>query len=328
MKTVFMFSGQGSQYFQMGADLMEKSEVFRAEMQRLDAIASPLVGCSLCALLYQSGRFKGEPFERLLHTHSAIYMVEIALARALTAAGVIPDLVLGASLGTFAATVVAGLVSSDDALVALIDQARAIEAHCPPGGMIAVLAAPEAFEESELAGLCEISSHNFATHFVLSAPACHLPLIEEKLSRREIMFQRLPVAFAFHSRWIEEGSEQIQQATRSLASTGATLPLACCATGGLIEEIGAQHFWQVVRRPMQFKILIEELERSGGHRFVDLGPAGTLAAFLRYLLPPGSASQAAGIMSPYGREYARFEALVTSHAQRPSALHRARDALE
>src|SRR5688572_6962505 len=107
-RTVFMFSGQGSQYFHMGRALYERSDVFRAELDHLDALATPLVGQSVVRALYDERRSKADTFDRLALTSPAIFMVEWALARAVVEAGVRPDVVLGVSNGSFAAAVMAG----------------------------------------------------------------------------------------------------------------------------------------------------------------------------------------------------------------------------
>src|ERR1700733_6256349 len=79
--TVFMFSGQGSQYFQMGRVLFEKNDTFRHWMVQLDDVARKLLGRSVIDALYSSFHGKGDPFDRTLLTHPAIFMVEYTLVR-------------------------------------------------------------------------------------------------------------------------------------------------------------------------------------------------------------------------------------------------------
>ena len=99
-ETVFMFSGQGSQYFQMGRELFEKNETFRDWMIRLDDIPRHVSGKSVIEVLYSDVYGKGDRFDRTLLTHPAIFMVEYSLAETLVEAGVRPDMVLGVSLGS------------------------------------------------------------------------------------------------------------------------------------------------------------------------------------------------------------------------------------
>ena len=160
VKTVFMFSGQGSQYFQMGRELFKTNDIFHDWMIRLDTIAKGLTGDSVIGTLYSDASRKGDSFDRTLLTHPAIFMVEYALAQALIHAGVLPDMVLGASMGSFAAATVAGFIEVEDALASVVHQAIAIE-ECERGGMIAVLADPALFAEDFLSHRSELAAVNF-----------------------------------------------------------------------------------------------------------------------------------------------------------------------
>src|SRR5690349_11489627 len=86
-KTVFMFSGQGSQYFQMGKELFNKNDTFRTWMVRLDEIARRLAGRSVIETLYSEAHRKADRFDCTLLTHPAIFMVEYSLAQTLMQAG-------------------------------------------------------------------------------------------------------------------------------------------------------------------------------------------------------------------------------------------------
>src|SRR5687767_11016929 len=128
---VFMFSGQGSQYFQMGRPLFDGNACFRHWMQKMDRIALAHASRSVVEALYDPRNGKSRPFDSLVLSHPAIFMVEYALARTLIESSIQPDLVLGASLGTFAAAAVAGAMSMEDALRAVLDQSAIIESCCP-----------------------------------------------------------------------------------------------------------------------------------------------------------------------------------------------------
>src|SRR5882672_995445 len=133
-----MFSGQGSQYLQMGRALFDDNRIFRDWMMRLDDFVRQSSGKSVIETLYSKRHKAGAMFDRTLLTHPAIFMVEYSLAQTLIRAGIVADMTLGASLGSFAAAAVAGFVKVEDALTAVIRQASVLEACCEPGGMIAV----------------------------------------------------------------------------------------------------------------------------------------------------------------------------------------------
>ena len=84
-RVVWLFSGQGAQYFQMGRELFAQEPVFRAAIERLDAVVRPLLGESVADEIYRERADRFLPFRCIRHTHPAIVMVECALAELLLA---------------------------------------------------------------------------------------------------------------------------------------------------------------------------------------------------------------------------------------------------
>jgi acyl transferase domain-containing protein len=307
-KTVFMFSGQGSQYYQMAQQLYAENSVFRGWMTRLDNLAYDIAGRRVVADIY--ARPKGETFDRLASTHPAIFMVEYALAQCLIVEGIEPDVVLGASLGSFAAAAIGGYVRVEHAIDAVLKQADVFERCCEPGGMIAIMGDPALYGEPFLAGRSDLAAVNFGGHFAVSARRRELEPIEAALRERDITHQRLPLGIAFHSRWIDSAYAPFSALMRTLPTTRGCVPLACCEGAALLAGLGDDYFWRVARNPIRFMDTLAMLERSGPHRYIDVGPAGTLATFAKYALPAGSASTVHPILTPYGQDTKHLDALL------------------
>ena len=278
----------------------------------MDSLVRELSGHSVIETLYHEGRTKSEIFDRTLLSHPAIFMVEYALAQTLINAGVIPDLTLGASLGSFVAAAVSGCITAEDALTAAIRQASMLESVCPRGGMLAILAEPTLHNEGPLGSNSEIASYNFATHFVIAAKSHSLDEIETFLRKRNVTFQRLPVSFAFHSRWIDDACAPFERFLDSLATTTASIPLVCCAGVKELNELRSNYLWQVARVPVRFQQTIALLESRGSYRYIDVGPAGTLATFLKYELPRASTSTVHPTLTPFGHDLKNIAAVAAS----------------
>ena len=311
-ETVFMFSGQGSQYFQMGRELFQQNQTFRDWMVRLDDIPRRFSGRSVIEVLYSDLYGKGDAFDRTLLTHPAIFMVEYSLAETLIDAGVRPDMVLGVSLGSFAAATVAGFIGVEDALTSVVRQAITFEEYCEPGGMTAVLADPALFAEQFFQGRCELAAVNFSSHFVVSARCAELAGIEAALDQQDVGYQRLPVSFPFHSQWIDKAKAPFESFMRSIPRRQGRLPLACCDQTAVLSDLSDDYFWNVARHPVRFLETTARLEQQGARRYIDVGPAGTLATFLKYGMSATTKSTVHAILTPFGFDQKNLAALLAS----------------
>lgn len=312
--TIFMFAGLGSQHFQMGRDLFQKNPIFRYHMQSLDEVAAGCSGGSVVDVLYDGSRSRTEPFDDTSLSCAATFMVEYSLARTLMASGIEPDLLLGASLGTYAALAVAGAVSAEDLLVSLFGLSGVLDTSCPQGCMIAVLASPDLWkEEPALRTLSETAGIHFASHFVISTLQPHRAAIESALNARNVVFHPLPVSRPFHSRWIDAAEARGAGLLKALRMQPPRTGLVCCcgssaAPGGAAGNL----LWEAIRRPIRFQATITNLEQAGFYRYVDVGPMGTLSTFLKYGLPASSASQAYSIMTMSGEDSRNLDGVLAS----------------
>lgn len=308
---VFMFSGQGSQYYQMGRELYEKQSCFRAWLLKGERWVQETAGFSILAQLYDPAQSKGDAFNRTLLTHPAIFLVEYSLAQTLREAGIEPDYVLGASMGSFAALAVAGVLTFEQTLQAVIEQAQAVEACCRPGGMLAVLANPALFDQmpwlyqqSTLAGV------NFDKHFVISAGVRALSDIEQTLKQLAITQAMLPVSYAFHSPLIDPARTAYDDFLEALIYSVPRLPIMCCTYATELRAMPEGYLWTIIRQPIQFRQTIAAMEAKHAWTYVDVGPAGTLATFVKYNLSAQSASSIFSIMTLFGQDLSNMDKLL------------------
>jgi len=203
-KMIWMFAGQGAQYYQMGRELYEGEPVFRQFVERADDQVQQLINESLVDVIYRQRTNRFEPFRRILHTHPAILIFECAIAEVLLRRGLCPDYLLGYSLGEYACLVISGAISFEAALATLIKQAELVEYCAPPGEMLAILDSPILVDRyPEVFRGCVIAAYNFPKNFVISAPAGALVQLREFLKARGINSIELPVDYPFHSPQID-----------------------------------------------------------------------------------------------------------------------------
>ncbi|SMF00241.1 bacillaene synthase trans-acting acyltransferase [Tistlia consotensis] len=307
---VLLFSGQGSQTFHMGRELVRSVPAVADRFHALDAVARGLLGFSIAEIVFDPARKRFEPFDRLLHSNPALFMLQFALADALIAEGVRPAAVMGASLGEIVALTVAGAFEPAEALELVIALAEVSERQGAAGGLIAVLAPPAIVDERpELFEGIEVAGTSAEAHFVAAGPADRLARLERVLGAEGQACLILPVRFAFHSSYMEPLRPALQAVFAGLEGRPLDLPVVSCVTAGTLERLPEGHLWQVVRDPMRLADAFRGLERRQGSLFVDLGPSGTMSTVAKYNLAEGAGSEATTVMSLFGNEVAAFEAL-------------------
>jgi trans-AT polyketide synthase/acyltransferase/oxidoreductase domain-containing protein len=307
---IFMFSGQGSHYYQMGKDLYDSHPIFRSQMERGDAIMRQLLGRSVLAELYRQPI--SQPFDDLIIAHSALIMVEHALCEMLVSEGIEPDCVWGSSAGEFVAGIAAGIWSLESALAVSVEQASQVVRWCSPGGMLAILASPALYESSRV-----IREHttfvgvNFSRHFVVSGSKANLGIVERFLSESGTVCQRLGVQYAFHSDAIDIARDPVVRFCHMLPEFKE--PQLVCFFSGMTAEyltsVPRSYFWDVVRQPIKFYEGVTRLEQQQTSIFVDCGPAGTSASFIKYSLPAHSQSTYFPLLTAFHQSTANLDIL-------------------
>lgn len=311
-RTAFVFSGLGSQYFQMGAEMFALCPQFRAWMRRMNSVVGELTGRSVIDELYLGERRKSEALDDMLLSCTGLFMVEFALAQTLIDSGVRPDVTVGYSLGSYAAATVSGCIDYHTALQMLCEWTEAIVKCAEPGSMLAIMDTDRARVLDLLGGNVELASNNFPGHFVLALPRHALAAAEGALRSACVTFQRLPVSYAFHSRWIDGARSAFLSASDEAVARVATIPMVCCARSQMLSVLPKGFFWSVARGPVQFQKTIEWLHSRAVYRYIDIGPSGTIAAFLKNLLPSQARPSIDDILTPFGRDIEKLERLVKS----------------
>ncbi len=305
-----MYSGQGSQYFQMGRSLYENNTVFKDSMIKADHLFQEMAGFSIIEQLYNDKTTKSEPFSSAISS-PAIFMVEYALTQALKEKNIVPSLVLGTSIGEFAAAVTAGILSFETSLLSLSKQVEVWEKYYnSTGGMLAILHDPSLYQSAWLKDHCELAAINFPSNFVVSGTNENLLEITKKLQEENIIFQMLPVSQAYHSSLMDPAKEAWLQTVKTMTINEPIIPFFSCEQSSLMTSIPYTHFWEAIRNPILFRESISILEKEQPAIYIDIGSSGTLATFVKYNLSSISSSRYFQIMTPYGDDINSFNQLV------------------
>ncbi|BAV98286.1 ACP S-malonyltransferase [Lysobacter enzymogenes] len=298
-RRVFMYAGQGSQYYGMGRELYQNNPAFAAAMDRCNATYGQALGRDMLAELYDPGNRWREMTDITL-SHPTLYSIGYSLTVALDDCGLRPDCVLGYSLGEYVAATAAGVISSERALRWVIDQATLLKARAAAGGMLSVLAPLQHFEQrAELYRGTVVGSINFERNFVVSGSAEALAATTRGLAAESVATARLPVEYPFHSPQMTALEPAFRELSQGLSFAPPSIGLYSAASGGRLDRADADHYWRVVREPVDFRRAVAGLADEGEHVFVDLSPTGTLSGFIKHGF--GTRLDHLSVMNQFGR---------------------------
>jgi acyl transferase domain-containing protein len=295
----FMFTGFGDQYPGMAHQLYQREPVFRTALDRCAAILRPHLDADLRTVLFgdlrEPGGTAGDSFDfrkMLLHPeqaehelnqplygHAAVFAVEYALVELWNSWGVVPDALIGHSLGEYVAACVAGVFSLADALMLVVARARLI--HDQRGG--AMLAVPLG-EQAVIRFLDEevsLAAVNSPRTCVLSGPVPAIENLARELRKQGIASRRLPTAFAFHSRLMEPVVEPYAELVRGVTLNPPRLKFVSNVTGTWItpEEATDPDYWaRHVCNPVRFTDGIATLLGTPDVILLEVGPGKTLCS--------------------------------------------------
>ena len=302
----FIFPGQGAQHVGMGRDLYESETVFSEEIDRAAAFLAPRLGLDLRRVLYPAAGGEEEAARNLARTavaQPALLAVEVALARLLGSWGVRPQAMLGHSLGEYAAAVLAGVFTFEQALDLVAERGRLIE-QVSGGDAGVMLAVP--LSEAEIApflgGEVHLAALNAPSLVSVAGPAAAVAELTSRLGEEGIVALPLQVAFAGHSPQTEPVMAPFQARIAAAEPRVPEIPFVSSSTGRWIDaaEAADPGYWaRHLRQPVRFSDGVETLRAEPGMVFLEVGPGAGLAPLLRWHLDsPGERPVIAAMRQP------------------------------
>ncbi|TBU55410.1 polyketide synthase [Dichomitus squalens] len=296
---VFVFSGQGTQHFQMGRDLYRTCAPFRASILELDEVYTAATGSSLIDIglftdtVTETKDPLGDPWPIAI-TLPALTMLQLALVDTLAAVGVTPDVVVGHSAGETAVLSASGSASKAMALEVAIARGRAMTSlEKASGTMAAVSCSPEearriiAEVRAELdEGTLTVGCYNTPAAITMSGAESHIDLAVKKANAAGIFARKLRTRIPVHSEMMElcraEFEKLVQEVFSRYPVSAPVVETYSTKTGGRFTgKLDAQYFWDGTLGPVRFSEAIFALsEAHNSATYVEIGPHPVLTSYI------------------------------------------------
>ncbi|MEB2359020.1 SDR family NAD(P)-dependent oxidoreductase [Bacillus pumilus] len=283
---VWMFSGQGAQYVNMGKDLYEKDPEFKQMLQKCFAIILSLSGVEIENVLYPTTEEEFIKAEQLIqqtsYTQIILFSFEYALASKLMGLGIRPHYFIGHSIGEITAACVAGIIHLEDAIRIVLKRGSLMQ-KMPRGEMAGVSLSAEEIEHDLPEGV-ELSAVNSSQLSVVSGPSERLQIYLEQAEKRGASVQTLKTSHAFHTSMMAEASEQFKHVLSEITYQQGEIPILSNVTGNWLtnEQASSPNYWAShIRQPVLFSQGLETLLGLGEVVFIEVGPGHTLTQFVK-----------------------------------------------
>ncbi|GAA2715013.1 SDR family NAD(P)-dependent oxidoreductase [Micromonospora olivasterospora] len=294
-RVAFLFSGQGSQYAGMGAQLYAEEPGFAAVVDECAELLHPELGLDIRDLILGRDPEAAEKLLQTRYTQPALFVVEYALASHWQRSGVRPAAMAGHSIGEYVAATVAGVLDLPDALRVVAARGRLMQS-LPAGSMVAV-----PLDESVVAGLLpegvSIATVNGPGTCVVAGGSEPVAAFAEALkTSHKAKSKALRTSHAFHSPMMDPILDEFTALMATVPLRAPRIPFLSNVSGTWITDAQATDpaYWAAhLRQPVRFGDCVATLLAEGTWALVECGPGRQLANLARMQVAKGSPQQRA-----------------------------------
>ncbi|KAL9100808.1 MAG: hypothetical protein Q9163_003856 [Psora crenata] len=287
-RVAFAYTGQGSHYTAVGKQLYDLSTTFRTDLATFDNIGLRLGYPSFLPLI--KGEVDAKDLSPLV-VQLGSCCIQMALTRWWASLGVKPDIVVGHSLGEYAALNAADVLSVSDTIYLVGERAKLLEEKCTPGShaMLATKTSAALIQGDLVdAPEVEVACINGASETVLGGTTRDIDTLADKLTRQGMKCTKLNTPFAFHSSQVEPILEDFERLADSVQFNDPRIPIISPLQATVLTEAGSispHYLSSNARRPVDFVGGLASAQQLGlineQTAWIELGPHPVCLSFIK-----------------------------------------------
>ncbi len=281
---VFLFPGQGSQYFEMAKGLYEEEPFFRSMLDKGFEQLEGLTGTDFKLIIgFKKNQIPDETLiHKTLYTQPLVFLIEYSLASYLMYLGVQPTYMIGHSLGEYVAATIAGVFSFEKAIEIIVKRAELMN-KVPQGTMVSVGISAEKIR-SLIDKDISIAAINSSDSCVISGQDESISKCIKDLDEKDINYKILKTSHAFHSNMMDDILLEYQEFLKSFKFSEPVLDFISNLTGQPIksEEATSVKYWvKHLRETVNFSKGLEYLNKKENNIFIEIGSGKTLIPYAK-----------------------------------------------
>ncbi|MGW6258997.1 SDR family NAD(P)-dependent oxidoreductase [Streptomyces sp. NPDC055085] len=271
-RTAFVFPGHGVQWAGMGLGLLSHCDAFDAKLAQIDESIRRQAGWSVLEAMRAPQ--EASPLGRTEYLQPVLFAFNAALAATWQEFGVVPDAVVGHSLGEIAAAYTAGALTLEEAVTAVTVRAEAVSSLVGHGGMLAVQQ-PHTEVEKLLAPYADrlfVGAVNSPDATAVSGESTALAALHAQLKERGIPARLLSTPFASHSPFMESIRDRLFHGLSGIRGNRAVTPFYSSVLAEPIpgDDLDAAYWFSNLRQSVRFADTIRRMLSDGYRSFVEL----------------------------------------------------------
>lgn len=277
----FVFSGNGSQFAGMGLAAYAHSADFREKLDAISADFEALAGWSIVDTLRAPDL--AAKLELTQISQPLLFAIQSALTHALGRSGLLPDFVVGHSVGEVAAAQAAGILDEAGALRTIFSRSLHQELTQGAGGMAVIIGSRDATDGilARLPGL-SVAACNSPRAYTVSGPKNEIARLSEHARGFKARVRKLDLDYPFHSALMAPVEAPLVRSLQGLRHRSGTVGFVSTVTGTVLDgaKLDATYWWRNVREPVLFADAITAAAKAGARVFIEIGPAPTLLSHI------------------------------------------------